>query len=51
VIFGAVGGGFIGRQWGLGATYLVAAAVAIVGATSAFALHRAGAFGMSRANA
>jgi MFS family permease len=51
VIFGAVGGGFIGRQWGLGATYLVAAAVAIVGATSAFALHRARAFGMSRANA
>jgi MFS family permease len=44
VIVGAVGGGFIGRGWGLGVTYFVGGAVAIAGAVAAFALHRARVF-------
>lgn len=41
VILGAVGGGFIGRGWGLGTTYFIAGVVAIAGATAAIALNRA----------
>jgi MFS family permease len=44
VIVGAVGGGLIGRGWGLGATYVIGGAIAIAGAVAAFALHRAHAF-------
>ena len=44
VIVGAVGGGLIGRGWGLGVTYFVGGAVAIAGAVAAFALYRARVF-------
>jgi MFS family permease len=44
VIVGAVGGGLIGRGWGLDTTYIVGGVVAVAGAVAAFTLHRARAF-------
>jgi MFS family permease len=44
VVVGAVGGGLIGREWGLGTTYFITGLVAIAGAAAAFTLKRAKAF-------